>query len=104
MPCNAIFPRHRTFTGWAPGDRLTVIAARIEWFPRAAPEKAARFVLPGLVVDATAPMRAPRLVPTLSAADLKFLQWLLRIRDRNFKLKAALGLKFAGALCFPKFV
>jgi len=68
------------------------------------PEKAARFVLPGLVVDATAPMRAPRLVPTLSAADLKFLQWLLRIRNRNFKLKAALGLKFAGALCFPKFV
>jgi hypothetical protein len=62
------------------------------------PEKAARFVLPGLAVDAIAPMRAAQLVLTLSAADLKFLQWLLRIRNRNFKSKAALGLKFAGAL------
>jgi hypothetical protein len=39
-----------------------------------------------------------------SAADLRFLQWLLRIRNRNFKSKAALALKFASALCFPKFV
>jgi hypothetical protein len=30
------------------------------------------------------------LIPGISAADLKFLHWMPRVRNRNFKSKAAL--------------
>jgi hypothetical protein len=47
---SAIFSRHRRSTGWR--NRLTVIALRIEWFPRAAPKR--RHVLfPAPVADAS---------------------------------------------------
>jgi hypothetical protein len=68
------------------------------------PEKAARFVFRDW--SSMRPRKCARYgrFELSSAADLKFLQWLPRIRNRNFKSKAALDLKFAYPLCSPKFV
>src|ERR1700726_492114 len=65
--CNLIFPRHRKPTGLRLAGPVDSCRRGHRMLDTCRPEKAARFVFPGLVVDAIAPMRASR--PDLTFSD-----------------------------------